>query len=424
LIVAALLPLLALFALFAAARTGTARLGRGALLLAEPKGAGAPGVGISAIEDLRYDSGLLVAYEVRKPGTVQALNRSCAVTLIGTNSVYADVLGRPVTDGGFFTKAAYDAGSRVAVLNGEAAFEIFGGGHVAGTTFRIGGELWTVVGVISDGDAEGANVYVPASAELIAGGGSDGSEIGGDGADAAPLALMALMNGNDGGSAGAAAAALKDIGVADTGYDLKRLGKAIAALSEMWGVAWRFALCLLLGAFAWLAARAVYTEGALAFAPPSHADNARSGGADSMGGSVGEWANVGNVGPVLDVRAAATRGVRPSCLPRPAYTPRRPNFAFAVLGLLALAACAAVILPTARQIAEVCVTWREIPVIFGTASPSGAFGTMLTLLGGYQATVTCLFAASITASAIFFPLLLTQAVRVNGQRYKHTSTQI
>ena len=54
-------------------------------------------------------------------------------------------------------------GRRVAALNRAAAHEIFGGYDVAGTEVVIGGERFTVTGVVQNGDDCNSNIYVPAS---------------------------------------------------------------------------------------------------------------------------------------------------------------------------------------------------------------------------------------------------------------------
>jgi len=332
-----------------AAREAKDRFGGISQLLAEPSAIGGSGVGVGGIEDFRDEYSTLITYEIRRQSSARAIRQGHAMTVIGTNSVYASVMGYPVTDGGFFTKDAYRSGAREAVLNELAASALFGGGRLYGSPFYLNGELWTVVGVVAD-DGGSENIYVPATSEFI-GGGSNAS-----GQEARAGSLMVLLKGYGAAEAAAVINNLKDLGVTENAYTFKRLGKAVASLDEMADAALRFALALLLFAFGWRSALAAY-------------------------------------GIVSDAYAASVdTGLR-----SPDSHGKARVFK-AALYIILMFACAAAFLALSRRIVETCVTWREIPLVFLNATPQGDFYGRLDSLGSIQAKILGLFAASVTAS--------------------------
>ena len=196
------------------------------LLMASPLSFGIPGLSPQRLEQFAQEE-FLLTYEIRRPGTVQAVNQRHSVTVVGTNSHYAGVLNYINLNGGFFTAAAMDAKNRHAVLNETAAFQIFGSVPIAGKTLKLDGESWTVTGVIQDGDAKNANIYTPAS---VAGGQAE--------------AIIVLMD--DRVTEAYAKNALKRIGIHENNYEFINLSKSAAAFGACFTVAWKAALFALL----------------------------------------------------------------------------------------------------------------------------------------------------------------------------------
>ena len=201
--------------------------GRGGrpLLLASPTSFGTQGINQDAIAQF-CEKEFLVTYELRQNKNVVASQGSHAIILIGTNSHYRDVMGYGFLDGGFFTKAAYSAGYRHAVLNKAAAFKLFGGISVSGNTFKMDGETWSVAGVIDDLNDDSSNIYVPSS---FAGG--------------RPQSLMTLLDSAK-VSETYAKNALKTLGVRDSGYDFINFSKTVSMFWGRFYVSWKAALCL------------------------------------------------------------------------------------------------------------------------------------------------------------------------------------
>jgi len=340
-----------LIALGMAANEAGGMFGGKSQLLAEPSAVGINGTGIGYIEDFLDEYSTLVTYEIRRQSSARAVRQGHNMTVIGTNSVYAAVMGYPITDGGFFTGDAYRSGAREAVLNELAAAALFGGGRLYGSPIYINGELWTVVGVmIDDGDAE--NIYVPATSELM------NSAAGASGQGAAAGSLMVLLKGYGAAEAATAVNNLKNLGVTENSYTFKRLGKAAASLGEMADVALRFALALLLFAFGWRSALAAYRI---------------------IGDAYAASVDTG-------VHAPDSRG--------------KARVLRAAVHIVLLIACAAAFLALARRIVEICVTWQEIPPVFLNAPPpQGDFYGRLEALGEIQAKILGLFTASIITSA-------------------------
>ena len=351
---AALLPVLDV-----CGRTALAGFGRNPLPLAEPRNADGQGVGIWSVEDFRNEAQIPVTYEIRKQVSVNAVRLSRRMTVVGTNSVYADIMGYPVLNGGFFTQAAFKTGSREVVLNELAAAALFGGGALAGVTLRINDELWTVAGVIRD-EGEAEVIYAPASSYLFDGNAATGGAGGAtDGQGAAAGALMILASGHGRADAVLAINRLGDLGVSVSAYSFKTLGKAALSLAEMPESALRFALLAILGLFAWGAAAYAYRNISAAAIRSNAYVNAEGG-----------------------VRFGALKSI---------------------LSILFALACAAAAFFLIRDIVEICITWQEIPLVFNAGSfTSGDFSGRIAALGDSQAVITGLFAASVAATAASF----------------------
>lgn len=107
-------------------------------------------------------SEVLLTYEKRQSGNINALNVNRTVQLVGTNHTYPFVMGKQMIHGRFFSRDALVYRHQVAVLNEIAAFEFFGTTQASGNRLEINGDIYSVAGVIADGN-ENAMVYVPAT---------------------------------------------------------------------------------------------------------------------------------------------------------------------------------------------------------------------------------------------------------------------
>ena len=106
-------------------------------------------------------SRIMLTYEVSQNRSINALQSRYDVNLIGTNHSYPHVFNLTIIHGRFFGQDALTQAQRVAVLNERAAFEMFGNIYAAGSELNINNRPYRVAGVISDGDEENLNVYVP-----------------------------------------------------------------------------------------------------------------------------------------------------------------------------------------------------------------------------------------------------------------------
>jgi len=197
----------------------------GQLLLA--KSLTAHGLSTQQVEDFCAED-FLVTYEIGRQSSAQAHNFRLPLTLIGTNSCYAQVLGYRLLSGGFFSAAAWQAGNREAVLNRAAAFQLFGNNELVGQTLKLEGANWLVAGVLDDGDAENPRVYVPAS---VSGGTAD--------------SLLVLLDGVK-VNVDYAKNGLKKLGVFDSNYTIVNLAAASAAFGQRLTVGLRVVLMLII----------------------------------------------------------------------------------------------------------------------------------------------------------------------------------
>jgi len=145
-----------------------AKWGRG-ILLVLPKEINSQRIDINKIEEFIKDE-FLLTYEIPGSDRVRLSTGEYAVTLIGTNSCYSRVLGLPMIEGSYFSARDWEGKQRQAVLNENAAFNIYGSSHVVGNSFKIHNEIWLVAGVINDWDDDRCRIYVPSS---VRGGGAD-----------------------------------------------------------------------------------------------------------------------------------------------------------------------------------------------------------------------------------------------------------
>jgi hypothetical protein len=139
--------------------------GLGDLFLAAPADMHAPEIDLQKIERF-CDEHFPLTYEIPEPEKALVLGAEYPLTLIGTNSRYPRILGYSMAEGSFFSEQAWKGAERQAVLNGKAAFDLFGSIRAAGSRgnlrLKIGDATWIVTGVINDGDDENRRIYVPA----------------------------------------------------------------------------------------------------------------------------------------------------------------------------------------------------------------------------------------------------------------------
>ena len=198
------------------------------LLLVTPAVFSAPGFHPEKVEQLCEDE-FLVTYEIPQAKTAEAVHSTRPITAIGTNSSYRNILGYTVLDGSFFTKTAWDAKQKYAVLNETAAYDIFGSINISGETLKINGETWLVAGVMRDGDEESPNVYLPSS---VTGGQAD--------------SLLAFLDANAGVNEAYAKNAMKELGVNEANYNIVNLSSSALAYEERFSVARETAVCILI----------------------------------------------------------------------------------------------------------------------------------------------------------------------------------
>ena len=102
------------------------------------------------------DGKLVYTYEARQNAVLHTPLRDVRVTLVSVNHAYAQVTGLPLTAGSFFTAYAEETRARHIVLNGQAAFELFGNRDIIGERAEIDGQSYEIVGVLADGLADAA----------------------------------------------------------------------------------------------------------------------------------------------------------------------------------------------------------------------------------------------------------------------------
>ena len=118
------------------------------------------GISIEQIKDLT-DEGLLLSYAYTTTQSIQSVQATNEVTIIGTNQYYPLIRSCQIVSGSFFTGEQHDYKNRVAVLNPKAAFDLFGSEWLTGNSLEINGQPYLVIGVIRDGDDENRNVFIP-----------------------------------------------------------------------------------------------------------------------------------------------------------------------------------------------------------------------------------------------------------------------
>jgi hypothetical protein len=134
----------------------------GGMLLAVPKTGNERGVSIDALEEINENK-FMLTYEHAEEQTVKTERVGLTARMVSTNYTYAQTVNFPIVSGGFFTKAMQDAAQKSVVLNEKAAFDLFGGVDISGSLLTCDGDMYTIVGVVQDGDAVNRNIYIPAT---------------------------------------------------------------------------------------------------------------------------------------------------------------------------------------------------------------------------------------------------------------------
>jgi len=184
------------------------------VLLVVPSEIGSPRIDIQQIEEFS-EKEFLLTYEIPTAQKVSLSNAEYPVTLIGTNSVYFNILGLAAVEGSFFSKQAWSGKLKHAALNEKAAFTIFGSSRIAGSRFRMGNDTWLVTGVIQDGDDAHCKVYVPSSTR-----------------GAGASTLLALMSPSGGFNEDYVRNSLKTLGIRDGNFNFINLGTRARFLWE------------------------------------------------------------------------------------------------------------------------------------------------------------------------------------------------
>ena len=204
------------------------------LLLAKPLRSYAPAlISLDTIERFCEDE-FLLTYEQRRLSNASTAYQQCQVTLVGTNSLYPALLGYQLLSGAFFTKQAWYAKSRHAVLNETAAFTLFGSNKIVGKTIKLDGETWLVSGVLRDNDDENNLIYIPSinNAQSVN-----------------ASAIIALLAPERGISETYAKNTLKALGVKEAMYMFVNMENMANLYWEWLFAALKLALCVLFGAF-------------------------------------------------------------------------------------------------------------------------------------------------------------------------------
>lgn len=113
------------------------------------------------------------APEVLGSGLVKRLGHNTEVTVLGTNEAYADMFNYKVEpgQGRFLTRDDVSSNQKVVVLGSEVAFQLYGTGPAVGSTLKIRGVPFRVVGVMEQKGNIGfrsvdKQVYVPVTTAM------------------------------------------------------------------------------------------------------------------------------------------------------------------------------------------------------------------------------------------------------------------
>lgn len=332
------------------------------LLLVTPSAFGTPGLSPEKLQEFSEEE-FLLTYEIRQTSTAWAINSRHPVTLVGTNQNYANIMGYITLNGGFFTKAAWDAKNNHAVLNETAAFQIFGSNRITGQTLKLNDESWIITGVIQDNDTENANIYAPSS---VTGGQAE--------------SLMVLMDDKDITEA-YVKNALKNVGIHENNYDFVNLSKSASAFDERFSVALKVALSTVILLFVFKA-----------------------------GGRI--------IQTLFFYRKRMSEIYFCELFVR-----HGADFIKTIAGLLLFAAGIVVVLLLSLEILGICLTWQEIISITGELV-AGDFGGKLAWLRDYYWIDIALFAACIGVIILCFFLSLRQKSREQKETAKRRKVEM
>ncbi len=130
------------------------------LTMVVPYDYGISGYDLQEIEKLCRDS-FDITYEIKESALAEAAGSGHPVTLIETNPAYHRVMGLGLTTGSFFSEVSWMQNTHHAVLSETAAFRLFGGYDIIGSTVKLNGENYLVTGVVGDAAKKEAAVYIP-----------------------------------------------------------------------------------------------------------------------------------------------------------------------------------------------------------------------------------------------------------------------
>ena len=223
------------------------KLNVGELLLIMPKVAEGRGIDREALYDVtaaeKNTSGkLLLTYEITSTENVKASNANYSVTLVKTNYTYPYVMGTQVLSGSFFTENDEKSKSKTAVLNQVAAYSLFGSLDIKGVEIYIGGDRFTVVGVIQTADENSSYVFVPASCYQNN-----------------PDSIVVWLNETTGISEEYVINECKSLSVQETRYDFINLSFISGIIRSGPRTGLKFAaICLIVSGIYWLGQRLIY----------------------------------------------------------------------------------------------------------------------------------------------------------------------
>lgn len=100
-----------------------------------------------------------VAPEKSSSETLAVGSTNWTTSIVGTTQTWPDVRSRTLSSGAFFTAADVENSSAVIVLGSDTATELFGTTNVVGQTVTVGGQPFTVIGVLaSAGSSASSNL--------------------------------------------------------------------------------------------------------------------------------------------------------------------------------------------------------------------------------------------------------------------------
>ncbi len=99
--------------------------------------------------------------------SLKCADRNISCTVYGTNETYADIMGRKLDSGHFFTKTDVINRESAIVIGQWVRQQLFGSRNPVGQTIKINGEVFTVVGLMEQAEetlteyGEDSKVFIP-----------------------------------------------------------------------------------------------------------------------------------------------------------------------------------------------------------------------------------------------------------------------